>query len=177
FRRRVELPETAGGSVSGQLSGGASRLTAYLLDLAIVSVLGTIVIWVTRFMISVFTSHDLQLTDASGVWYAVGDAALFGVYMWILLVLFGRTGGMAFVGVRVTADDESPLGVGATTVRVLVYPFSFILGLGLVGIVIGRRHRALHDVAAHSVVRYDWGDRAAEMPAPLTQLLTDRGVL
>ena len=56
----------------------------------------------------------------------------------------------------------------------LVYPFSFILGLGLIGIVVGKHRKALHDWAAGSTVRYDWGDRPAELPAPLTAWLRRR---
>jgi hypothetical protein len=50
-----------------------------------------------------------------------------------------------------------------------------LLGLGLVGVVIGRERRALHDVFAGSVVVYDWGDRPAELPAPLTRWIADHG--
>ena len=62
--------------------------------------------------------------------------------------------------------------------RVLVLPISLAsFGLGLVGIVIGKERRALHDVAAGTVVVYDWGDRPAEMPAPLTRWLNRQGTL
>jgi uncharacterized RDD family membrane protein YckC len=83
---------------------------------------------------------------------------------------------MAICGVRVTAPDGAPLHAGQAFKRTIVFPFSFILGLGLIGIVYGKRHRALHDVAAPSIVRYDWGDNPAAMPAPLTQFLERRGV-
>jgi hypothetical protein len=38
-----------------------------------------------------------------------------------------------------------------------VLPLSFLpLGFGLVGIVVGREHRALHDVLAKTTVVYAW---------------------
>ena len=41
-------------------------------------------------------------------------------------------------------------------IRVIVFPLSFLLfGLGFVGVVFGRRRRALHDVAARTVVVTD----------------------
>jgi len=53
-----------------------------------------------------------------------------------------------------------------------VVPFSFLLlGLGLVGVVIGREHRALHDLAGRSAVVLDFGDRPAELPGPLSKFL------
>ena len=47
---------------------------------------------------------------------------------------------------------------------------------GVLGIVFDARQRALHDVAAKTAVVYDWGDRPAELPAPLSKWLTDHGV-
>ncbi len=59
----------------------------------------------------------------------------------------------------------------------IVMPISFlVLGLGLAGIVLGKERRALHDVIAGTAVVYDWGDRPAEVPAPLTRWLERRGV-
>jgi uncharacterized RDD family membrane protein YckC len=40
-----------------------------------------------------------------------------------------------------------------------VLPFSFVLGLGFVGLVFGRRRRALHDVAAGTIVVSDYVSR------------------
>ena len=36
-------------------------------------------------------------------------------------------------------------------------------------IVVQREHRSLHDLIARTCVVYDWGDRSAEMPGPLSQ--------
>ena len=174
LRRRVAEPVSEDGSVTGQLAGGASRLAAFLIDFAIVSVVFAGAVAIGSFLGSLFVGHDLQ--PASGVWDVVGFVVLGGLYQWISLVVAGRTPGRTLAGVRVTAPDGSPIGLRAATRRVLVYPFSFVLGLGLIGIVTGRSHRALHDFAAPSVVRYDWGDRPAVMPAPLTRYLERAGV-
>jgi len=46
----------------------------------------------------------------------------------------------------------------------LAFPLSFLLlGLGFVGIVIGRERRALHDVIAGTTVVYDWDARSARL--------------
>ena len=51
-------------------------------------------------------------------------------------------------------------------------PLTFLtFGIGFVGLLIGRERRGLHDVIAGTAVVYDWGDRAAELPAPLTRFL------
>jgi uncharacterized RDD family membrane protein YckC len=39
---------------------------------------------------------------------------------------------------------------------------------------VGRNRRALHDLIAGTAVVYDWGDRPAQMPAPLSSFIADR---
>ena len=51
-----------------------------------------------------------------------------------------------------------------------------LFGVGALMALVDRRRRALQDVAARSAVVYDWGDRPAALPAPLTQYL-DRKAL
>jgi uncharacterized RDD family membrane protein YckC len=49
-------------------------------------------------------------------------------------------------------------------VRTLALPLSFLfLGLGFVGILMGNRRRALHDVIAGTAVIYSWDARAARL--------------
>jgi uncharacterized RDD family membrane protein YckC len=79
------------------------------------------------------------------------------------------------VGLRVVSVNGAPLKLWASLVRVLCLPVSFaFFGLGLLGIIFGKRRRALHDLAANSCVVYDWGDRPAELPGPLSRWLAER---
>ena len=117
---------------------------------------------------------DFQLSTAGPIWIGIFIAWGF-VYLWVSTMLAGRTPGKAVAGLRVLADDGGPLKAGPAIIRILVLPISCILFLGLLGIEFGRRRKALHDLAAHSIVVYDWGDRTAEMPAPLTRWLVKRG--
>jgi uncharacterized RDD family membrane protein YckC len=177
LHRQVPEPAFEDNSVTGQISGGATRLGAFFADLLLVSVAYTLGLAIGSFMASLFVGHDVNVqAQHEGIWYIIGIVAVATIYQWSCLIIAGRTIGHALAGLRVTAPDGSPIGPAATTRRVLVYPFSFVLGLGLIGIVTGRRHRALHDMAAPSLVRYDWGDRSASMPAPLTHYLERAGV-
>jgi uncharacterized RDD family membrane protein YckC len=169
LHREREYPP-AHGTVTGALAGAATRLTAFLLDLVVIAVTFVGGLAIGLFMVSLFVGHHIG-TNHGARWYLLGFVVFALIYQWVCLVVAGRTPGKALAGLRVTAPDGSPIVGGAATRRVLVYPFSFILGLGLIGIVLGRRHRALHDIAAPSLVRYDWGDRPAEMPAPITGYL------
>jgi uncharacterized RDD family membrane protein YckC len=76
----------------------------------------------------------------------------------------GKTFGMALLGVRVVRSDGADAGGRRAVVRTLAFPLSFLLlGLGFIGILLGGRRRALHDVIAGTVVIYSWDARAARL--------------
>ena len=54
-------------------------------------------------------------------------------------------------------------------------PAAATLALGLLGMLVGRERRTLHDVAAGTVVVYDWGARQAEQPVTIAE--DDAGAL
>ena len=84
------------------------------------------------------------------VFFAVGVATLmFG---------FRLAGASVAAGVVATA-----LAFGLTLLA-LVFPLSFLLfGLGFLGILVQREHRALHDLIAGTAVIYSWDARAAHL--------------
>ena len=85
--------------------------------------------------------------------FAAWELAYFG-FSW---ATNGRTLGMAVFGIRVVRTDGAVLEPRHATVRALVFPFSFLFcGLGFLGILVQREHRALHDLAAGSAVIYAW---------------------
>jgi hypothetical protein len=49
-----------------------------------------------------------------------------------------------------------------------------LFGAGFLGIVVGRERRAFHGLIAASAVVYDWGERNAEMPTPISRFLAKR---
>ena len=76
----------------------------------------------------------------------------------------GRTFGMAVLGVRVVRADGHGLDPWRGVVRALVFPLSFLFfGLGFLGILVQREHRALHDLIAGTAVVYAWDARAARI--------------
>ena len=71
---------------------------------------------------------------------------------------------MAFFGVRVVSEDGSYTSGRQAVIRTLALPLSLLLlGLGFVGILVGDRRRALHDVIAGTAVIYSWDARAARL--------------
>jgi uncharacterized RDD family membrane protein YckC len=157
--------------VSGQYAGPVSRLSAYVVDAFVVTVAFSALLATATYVVDLVS--DATVDDA-GAWVLVTYGFWSFLYMWLGFALAGRTVGMLLTGLKVVARDGRPLSPRAAFVRVLTFPLSFLLfGLGLVGIVIGRERRALHDVLAGSAVVYDWGDRPAELPAPLARWIAD----
>jgi uncharacterized RDD family membrane protein YckC len=112
----------------------------------------------------------------SGGWFGVVCLVVYGFwYFWFSQALTGRTVSQALFGLKVVRTDGSPLKPGAAAIRTVALPFSFVLfGLGALWALVDRRRRALQDVVAGSAVVYDWGDRPAALPAPLTRFLDQR---
>ena len=111
----------------------------------------------------VVTRHPVSWNRTNivvAVIYVAWEFFYFG-YSW---AVSGRTFGMAVLGVRVVRADGKELDPWRGVVRALVFPLSFLLlGLGFLGILVQREHRALHDLIAGSAVIYAWDARAARL--------------
>jgi uncharacterized RDD family membrane protein YckC len=167
FRRPSEQATIRDGTVTGRLAGGVSRFIAYLIDVFTISVAYSVIVAVCVYLVELVSGNNI--TVSGHAWASIiGYASFAFLYYWIGLSITGRSIGKGLVGLRVVCKDGEPITPGRAAVRTFVYPFSFILGLGLIPIVTGKRRRALHDWAAGDTVLYDWGDRPAELPAPLT---------
>jgi uncharacterized RDD family membrane protein YckC len=161
-------------TMSGRYAGPVSRLGALALDLLVIS-------WTFALLWAGFTYLFGVLfggsgDGTSGTWFGFVTLVLYGFcYFWISQALSGRTVSQGLVGLKVVRTDGSPLKPGAAALRTVVLPFSFLLfGIGALMALVDRRRRALQDVVAGSAVVYDWGDRPAELPAPLTRFLDER---
>jgi uncharacterized RDD family membrane protein YckC len=159
--------------VTGLFAGSVARAAAYLIDVVLTTTLFTAGLAGLDYLTAALLGTGI--VDAAPTW--AYTAALVGwafLYQFVSLVIAGRTPGKGIVGLRVVLDDGSPIGQRAAFVRTLTYPLSFaLLGLGLLPILVGRRHRALHDMLAGTAVVYDFGDRPAELPSPLSRFLDD----
>lgn len=160
---RANVEPTRDINQQGSFAGPVTRAAAYAVDAATVagvfSMASAAVVW----MLGVFVGHTVDVTDSNLLVVIVFWMWAF-IYYWLPWATSGKTFGMALVGIQVVRGDGTPLPPGRAAVRTLVLPISIVLlGLGLVGIVVGKRHRALHDVAADSVVVYAWDARAARL--------------
>jgi len=159
-------------TVTGHYSGAVSRAVAALLDLLFIFVSYTLGVAGVNLLLSIFTDKSLN-TNSSAPRATIALLLWAFVYTFGFLVITGRTPGKAIVGMRVVEKDGGPLHAGRAFVRVLLMPLSLALaGLGLLWIIFQRHHRALHDLIAGTAVVYDWGERPAELPGPLSAYIS-----
>ena len=166
------IGEVSRGQVTGHFAGPLSRLLAYMIDLFVI--LGAF----TMFSVGINFVFGALIGDLDTDFTREGLVGFLVIWSWaylyyaVSLAVAGRTLGMGTIGLRVVQKSGSPLKAHQGFVRTLAMPLSFmVLGLGFIGLLFGSRRRALHDWIAGTVVVYDWGDRPAEMSAPLTQWL------
>jgi uncharacterized RDD family membrane protein YckC len=150
-------------SSQGRYSGAASRLAAYAIDVAVSSGLFALGLAVVSYVINLVSKNPVVLNRhnivIAGI-FAAWQFFYFG-YSW---AANGKTFGMAVLGIRVVRADGNTLDPWRGVVRALVFPLSFLLfGLGFVGILLQREHRALQDFIAGTAVVYAWDARAARL--------------
>jgi uncharacterized RDD family membrane protein YckC len=147
----------------GRYAGFASRFVAFIVDEGAATGVFALTLAVISFAASVLTGKSISW-NRSDLWLSlafVGWQFLYFAYSW---AASGKTFGMALLGVRVVRADGADAGARRAVVRTLALPLSFLLlGLGFIGILLGRNRRALHDVIAGTVVIYSWDARAARL--------------
>ena len=155
LRRRPPTTRTVPGEPVGSPAGAFTRLLAYVVDTFLVSGMLAAGFALFTYLADLFVSPDLHPTQGGSDWWAIVAGVFTFAYFWLSTAATGRTPGKALLGLRVVRREGGAVGGGRAFVRALVFPFSFVFGLGFVGVVGGRSRRALHDVAARTVVVYD----------------------
>jgi uncharacterized RDD family membrane protein YckC len=156
-------PAVARVSLQGRYAGFASRFVAFLVDQGTAIGLFALFLAAISFAASVLTGKPIHW-NRSDFWLSlafVGWQFLYFAYSW---AASGKTLGMAVFGVRVVRPDGTDASWRQAVVRTLALPLSFLLfGLGFLGILVGGKRRALHDVIAGTAVVYSWDARAARL--------------
>jgi uncharacterized RDD family membrane protein YckC len=150
-------------SCQGHYAGSVSRFTAYVIDLAVSSGVFSLALAAISYCVHIVIGHSVSW-NRSNIVVAVIFAGWQFLYFGYSWAVSGRTFGMAALGICVVAADGSVLKPRPAIVRALVFPLSFLLfGLGFIGILVQREHRALHDLIAGTAVVYAWDARAARL--------------
>jgi uncharacterized RDD family membrane protein YckC len=156
-------PAVARVSLQGRYAGFASRFVAFLVDQGTAIGLFALFLAAISFAASVLTGKPIHWnrSDLLVSLAFVGWQFLYFAYSW---AASGKTFGMAVFGVRVVRPDGTDASWRQAVVRTLALPLSFLFfGLGFLGILVGDKRRALHDVIAGTAVVYSWDARAARL--------------
>ena len=152
--------------VSGHYAGPVTNGLSVVGDIAAVAAVQAVIAWGALVWFGVVL--EFSSAGTAGRWLTV---LLFfcvaAAWYWIPVALFGRTLAMAVMGVAVVTRDGGIVRWKRSLVRALVLPFSIVLPIAFIGLLVGKERRALHDVVAGTVVVYDWGDRDAERPVTI----------
>jgi uncharacterized RDD family membrane protein YckC len=161
----------------GHYAGIATRLVAYVIDLTLVIGIYAFAVAGIAFVIGLVTRFEISFSVQLQVSATLSFVLWSLVYMWYTLATFDRTPGMALMGLRIARGDGSRLGVWRALARVVLLPMLSLvtLGLGELGVVFGRRRRALWDVVAGSVIVYDWEARPARAIMRMRRTTVDVG--
>ena len=150
-------------SSQGRYAGSVSRFLAFVIDVVVSGGLAALGLAATSLAVQVVTGRSVSWGRTNivvAIIFVAWEFFYFG-YSW---AASGRTFGMAALGVRVVRADGQGLEPWRGVVRALVFPLSFLfLGLGFLGILVQREHRALHDLIAGTAVTYSWDARAARI--------------
>ena len=161
--RPVKPPAAARDSLQGHYAGFASRFAAFGVDVVVLTGIFMLALAGINFAASILTGQSIDF-NRSDTWVVIAYLAWGFIYFAHFWGLNGRTAGGALFGLQVLTDDGGDVSGRRAIGRTLVFPLSFlILGLGFLGILLGDRRRALHDVIAGTVVVYSWDAQAARL--------------
>jgi uncharacterized RDD family membrane protein YckC len=156
-------------TVSGNFAGSVSRAAAGMIDIGVIVALYTLGAAGLSILTRVLFGFDL---GRGGPWGVAALAVWAFFYIFVGLLITGRTIGKALIGLRVVRVDGGAPTPRDVFVRTLCLPLSFLIfGIGFLMVLVRRDHRALHDLIAGTSEVYDWGDRQAAMPGPLADFL------
>ena len=150
-------------SYQGHYAGAVSRMASFIIDLIVGPGVFTLALAAISYAAHIVTGRSISW-NRSDIVVAIIFAAWEFFYFAYSWAADGKTVGMAVLGVRVVRSDGSDLDPRRAVLRTLVFPLSFLLcGLGFIGILVQREHRALHDLIAGTAVIYSWDARAAHL--------------
>jgi uncharacterized RDD family membrane protein YckC len=156
-------PAAARDSFQGHYAGFASRFAAFVVDVVVLTGIFMLALAAINFAASILTGKNIDFTRGD-TWVVIAYFAWAFIYFAHFWGLNGRTAGGALFGLQVLTNDGGDVSARRAIGRTLAFPLSFlILGLGFLGILLGDRRRALHDVIAATVVVYAWDAQAARL--------------
>ena len=162
--KRAPMAKTTQANLRGHYAGFTSRLIAFIVDVALISLTLAASAWLINTANAIFQIEDLiilgrleglRLAIAGGITtlYVVG----YNVFFWVLA---GQTPGQRLLGLRVLSTAGQKPSLWHALWRLLGYFVSALpLYLGFLWILIDDARRGWHDKLAGTCVIYAWDAR------------------
>ncbi|MFC2023716.1 RDD family protein [Chloroflexota bacterium] len=145
----------------GRYAGFVTRLVAFVIDRAVISVVMLVIALAVRYVLDAFPINQLlgffegqwQWAAILGVAVYLAVAILYDIGFWMLA---GQTPGKYLMGLRIVRTDADRLKFGNAVRREIGYVLSGILFLGYLWILFDNRRQGFHDKLAGTLVVYSW---------------------
>jgi uncharacterized RDD family membrane protein YckC len=156
-------PPVAQENLQGRYAGFASRFFAFAVDVTILIAVFLLILAAVNFVTSIVTGKTTNFSRQD-TWVVVAYVVWAFIYFSYWWGLNGKTPGGGLFGVQVLTEEGGDVSGRRAIGRTLAFPLSFLIFcLGFLGILLGDRRRALHDVIAGTVVVYSWDARSARL--------------
>jgi len=159
------------GGLKGQYAGFVSRLLAYGIDIAIITIMLVVLGWLIDTVTRIFPTVLFNPEGAVGIVLAsvviVITAGIYFIFFWTLL---GQSPGKMLLGVKIVSLDGTRLTFWQALRRYIGYYLSALaLYAGYWWVLIDNRRQAWHDKLASTVVIYAWDARLGDLLADRLQ--------
>jgi uncharacterized RDD family membrane protein YckC len=144
----------------GYYAGFGSRFVAYVID-AILLVVGFYMSMGFASLLVALASLErprmFDLTDLEWLLFFLGFSWTYFTFLWWI---YGRTAGMALLGLRMVSKKGNRAGFVRSLIRPPAYLVSYLVFcLGFLWILVSPARRGWHDYVANTCVVYDWDAR------------------
>jgi uncharacterized RDD family membrane protein YckC len=130
-------------------AGVVSRAVAFLVDAAVVVGAALGVVAVVQLVVSVVGAEWREPARTAVASFLAAVPVLYAAYNAVFWGLAGRTPGMALLGLRVTGTTGRPVRWTSSLIRAVVLTY---FPVGALWCLVDRRHQAVHDKLARTVV-------------------------
>lgn len=154
---QVATPERV--AVDLPIAGLGSRAMAYVIDVGLLGAAGLVLYFGLSFLVTDPVNAALALSSLARTLIAVGVFVGLWVYWTLLEVIWnGQSVGKRLLRIRVVKSDGSPVTVFSSAVRNLLRVVDFLPAcypVGLITMLVDKRHRRLGDLLAGTVLVRD----------------------
>jgi uncharacterized RDD family membrane protein YckC len=142
----------------GHYAGIVSRGGAFVVDVIVVTIVTSGAVFFTQALIAMLNGKLMGEVTINPELALLATTWITFIYFVLGWTVFGRTGGEALFGLRVARPNGGRVHLARAALRFIVFfPSILLFGIGLWWILIDKRRRSWADIAARTVVVYDWG--------------------